>query len=161
MPKRFELAYTDSDGSDKNPVMIHRAILGSFERFIMLLIEHYAGKFPVWLAPEQVRLITVNQEDNTVQFANDILEKAKEYGLRVEVDNTNESVGKKIRSAEMWKVPYTLVIGEKEIETGQLSPRIRRDMIVQEGDVTVSIDDFLSTIANESKSRVLKTSLFA
>jgi threonyl-tRNA synthetase len=161
MPKRFELTYTDSDGTDKNPVMIHRAILGSFERFIMLLIEHYAGKFPVWLAPEQVRLITVNQEVETVEFANDILEKAKELGLRIEVDNTNESVGKKIRSAEMWKVPYTVVIGDKEIETSQLSPRIRRDMVVQEGDVSVGIDEFLKTVANESKSRVLKTSFFA
>ncbi|CAN5678073.1 threonine--tRNA ligase [soil metagenome] len=159
MPKRFELVYTSDDGSEKTPVMIHRAILGSFERFIMLLIEHFAGKFPVWLAPEQVRLITVNQEEETVLFADTIAQKARERGLRVYADNTNESVGKKIRNAELLKIPYTIVIGEKEIKSGNVVPRIRKDMEVQKSQQTYAIDDFLGTVQNEAKSRVSKTSL--
>lgn len=159
MPKRFELTYVDENGQDQTPVMIHRAILGSFERFIMLLIEHFAGKFPVWLAPEQIRLITVNQEDATVKFAEDVREQAKELGLRIFLDNANESVGKKIRNAEVMKVPYTVVLGEKEIQSGQVAPRIRKDLIVQESHTAHSIEDFLKTVANEAKSRVTKSSL--
>ena len=159
MPKRFGLVYTDQDGTDKIPVMVHRAILGSFERFIMLLIEHFAGKFPIWLAPEQVRLISVNQEETTTNFVQTLQEQAKKLGLRVTVDNTNESVGKKIRSAEMMKVPYTLVIGEKEIASGQLQPRIRKDMVVQSGEHTISSDEFFKTVAHEAKARITKTSL--
>src|SRR5436305_10272913 len=97
--------------------MIHCALLGSIERFLSVYIEHTAGKFPVWLAPEQVRLITVNQEAETMTFAEKIAEQAKSLGLRLVVDNDNESVGKKIRSAEVAKVPYSVVIGQKEIET--------------------------------------------
>lgn len=159
MPKRFGLTYTDEQGQPQPPVMIHRAILGSFERFIMLLIEHFAGKFPVWLAPEQIRIITVNQEEPTIAYAAKILEKAKELDLRVEVDNNNESVGKKIRAAEMMKVPYTVVIGEKEIESGKLSPRVRKDMEVSTEHEPRTVEEFLGTVANEAKSRVSKTSL--
>jgi threonyl-tRNA synthetase len=160
MPKRFNLTYVDSDGSEKTPVIIHRAILGSFERFIMLIIEHYAGKFPVWLAPEQVRLITVNQEDATVAFADKVLDQAKELGLRVGVDNSNESVGKKIRNAEMMKLPYSVVIGDKEIESGKVMPRIRKDMVVQEKDEPIGVAQFLKTVAHEAKSRTQRTSLY-
>ncbi len=159
MPKRFGLTYADSDGQDKTPVMIHRAILGSFERFIMLLIEHFAGKFPVWLAPEQIRLATVNQEDETVKFADELFEQAKKLGLRATVDNSNESVGKKIRDAEVMKVPYTLVIGSKEIETGKVIPRIRKDIEVQTKQEAVTVDEFLKTVAHEAKGRVTHTSL--
>lgn len=159
MPKRFELVYTDSDGQEKTPVIVHRAILGSFERFIMLLIEHFAGKFPVWLAPEQVRFITVNQEEAITEFADKLVAQAKELGLRVTVDNSNESVGKKIREAELMKVPYTLVIGEKEIESGNLMPRIRKDMEVQTEHQPISTENFLKTVANEAKGRVSKTPL--
>ena len=159
MPKRFGLTYTDSDGEEKTPVMVHRAILGSFERFMMLLIEHFAGKFPVWLAPEQIRILTVNQEDDTVKFAEKVIEKAKAKGLRVELDNSNESVGKKIRSAEVMKVPYTLVIGEKEVQSGNVMPRIRKDMEVDEKNEPIPVDDFLGTVANEAKSRVTHTSM--
>src|SRR5581483_160057 len=108
------------DGSAKHPVMIHCALLGATERFMSVYIEHTAGRFPVWAAPEQVRIISVNQEDKTVEFVNEIVIQAKELGLRVNADNSNESVGKKIRSAEVWKVPYTLVIGEKEIASGEV-----------------------------------------
>jgi threonyl-tRNA synthetase len=158
-PIRFELKYTDKDGQEKTPIAIHRVIYGSLERFIGILIEHVAGRFPIWLAPEQIRLITVNQEEKTVAFADEVVAKAAAFGLRVRVDNDNESVGKKIRSAEMWKVPYSIVIGEKEIETGMVSPRIRKDMEVSAEHLPLSVDQFLSTVANESKTRVTKSSL--
>lgn len=158
-PERFGLAFATEEGDSDTPVMIHCALLGSVERFLSVYIEHTAGRFPVWLAPEQVRLITVNQEDATVDFANKLMEQAKELGLRAEVDNSNESVGKKIRAAELMKVPYTVVIGEKEIQSGNLVPRIRKDMEVSAEHEPHSVEEFLQTVANEAKSRVSKTSL--
>jgi threonyl-tRNA synthetase len=133
--------------------------LGSLERFLSVYIEHTAGKFPVWVAPEQIRVITVNQEEETVAFANSIVQQAQALDLRIQVDNDNESVGKKIRNAEVWKVPYTLVVGEKEIETGEVTPRIRKDMVVNEQTQARTLDEFLKTVAHETKSRVSKTSL--
>jgi threonyl-tRNA synthetase len=159
MPDRFGLAYTDAHGEKQQPVMIHCALLGSVERFLSVYIEHVAGKFPVWIAPEQIRIITVNQEDDTVAFAEDIRQQALKLDLRITIDNDNESVGKKIRSAEVWKVPYTLVIGEKEIQTSEVIPRIRKDMAVGEQAAAHTIDEFLKTVAHESISRVSKTSL--
>jgi threonyl-tRNA synthetase len=158
-PDRFKLEYIGDDGAVHTPVMIHCALLGSIERFLSVYIEHTAGRFPVWVAPEQVRLITVNQEEKTVTFAEKVQSKAKELGLRVTVDNSNESVGKKIRAAEVAKVPYTIVIGEKEIDSGEVTPRIRHDMAVMEVPLTLGIDEFLKTVANEAKGRVLKSSL--
>lgn len=158
-PERFELEYVDEKGEKQRPVMIHCALLGSVERFLSVYIEHTAGKFPTWVAPEQIRIITVNQEESTVAFANTIVEQAKVLGLRITVDNDNESVGKKIRNAELWKIPYTLVIGEKEIETGEVTPRIRRDMAVNENTQSRTMEEFLKTVAHEVKSRVSKTSL--
>jgi threonyl-tRNA synthetase len=122
-------------------------------------IEHTAGKFPVWVAPEQLRILSVNQEEPTVAFAAELERKAKEAGLRVTVDNSNESVGKKIRAAEVWKVPYTVVIGEKEINGGEITPRIRGDLSVSQEAKSYTVDELLGTIANEAKSRVSKTSL--
>lgn len=159
MPERFGLEYVAEDDSRARPVMIHCALLGSIERFLAVYIEHTAGRFPVWLAPEQIRLITVNQEPATVDFAAGVLEKAGKLGLRATVDNSNESVGKKIRAAEVDKVPYTVVIGEKELGSGQVMPRIRQDMVVQQGDQPVAVEQFLKTVSNEAKSRVHKTSL--
>jgi threonyl-tRNA synthetase len=159
MPERFGLEYTAEDGSAQHPVMIHCALLGSTERFLAVYIEHTAGRFPVWVAPEQIRLISVNQEKETVAFVDSIVERAKELGLRVGIDNSNESVGKKIRSAEVWKVPYTVVLGEKEIGGGELVPRIRKDLAVSENAKSYTVDEFLKTVANEAKSRVSKTSL--
>lgn len=158
-PERFNLVYTDTDGSEKRPVMIHKALLGSLERFMAVYIEHTAGRFPVWLAPEQIRIITVNQENASIKFADDMLIKAKELGLRASVDNSNESVSKKIRDAEMMKVPYTVVVGEKEISSGQLVPRVRKDMEVQSEHKEMSVEEFLHTVANEAKTRVSKTSM--
>jgi threonyl-tRNA synthetase len=159
MPERFGLEYVTEGGGIERPVMIHCALLGSIERFLSVYIEHSYGRFPVWLAPEQVRLITVNQEKPTVAFADKLLEQAKALGLRVAIDNSNESVGKKIRAAELMKVPYTIVIGEKEIETGKLLPRVRADMEVQTPHDPQGLEQFLKTVANEAASRVSKTSL--
>ena len=106
-----------------------------------------------------VRFITVNQEDETLTYAADVEARAKKHGIRVHVDNSNESVGKKIRAAELAKVPYTVVLGEKEIRNSQLTPRIRKDMVVIEAPVTIGLDEFLGTVVNETKGRVLKTSL--
>lgn len=160
MPKRFSLAYTDHDGTEKHPIMIHRAILGSFERFIMLLIEHFAGRFPVWLAPEQLRVIQVKDSDEIDNFVDEITTIAKENNIRVQIDRSNESVGKKIRNAELMKVPYTVVIGEKEVETKRLTPRVRSDLVSdehQEGSYLV--EEFIAAIANEAKVRSQKSLL--
>lgn len=158
-PERFGLVYTDSDGSEKRPVMVHCALLGAIERFLSVYIEHTAGRFPVWLAPEQVRVITVNQEDNTTAFADKMLAQAKKLDLRLFVDNSNESVGKKIRTAELMKVPYTVVIGQKEVDSGKVVPRIRGDMEVMESHDAHEVENFLKTVANEASMRVNKTSL--
>lgn len=158
-PERFKLEYAAEDGSLQQPVMIHCALLGSVERFLSVYIEHTAGRFPVWVAPEQIRLITVNQEAPTVEFAQKIAVDARALGLRLTIDNSNESVGKKIRASEVAKVPYTLVIGEKEISSGEVVPRIRKDMAVMEVPLALPFEQFLKTVVNEAKSRVVKTSL--
>ncbi len=153
-PLRFDLKYTDRDGLEKTPIVIHRVIYGSLERFIGILIEHLAGKFPVWLAPEQVRLITVNQEPPTVEFANKMLARARDLGVRASVDNNNESVGKKIRQAEIEKVPYTIVVGEQEIASNEVLPRIRKDLVDAKDVKKIMSDDFLRQVAEESALRV-------
>jgi threonyl-tRNA synthetase len=158
-PERFGLEYATEDGTSARPVMIHCALLGSIERFLSVYIEHTAGKFPIWLAPEQIRFITVNQEVPTVEFADSLLQQAQTLGLRVTVDNSNESVGKKIRSAEVWKVPYTVVLGDKEMAGSDLMPRIRGDLVVSDDTKAYTPQEFLKTVANETKSRVSKTSL--
>jgi threonyl-tRNA synthetase len=148
VPERMGLKFVDADGTEKHPFVIHKSIMGAFERFMAFLLEKTAGNLPVWLSPEQIRLITVNQEEVTVDFAAEVTTKAKKLGLRVETDNTNESVGKKIRSAEVMKVPYTLVIGQKEIESGNVTARVRKDLNEA---AEQSIDDFLSFVAEQSK----------
>lgn len=157
-PDRFGLDYVADDGSKQQPVMIHCALLGSIERFLSVYIEHTAGRFPVWVAPEQIRVISINQEAETVKFADEFRLKAKSLGLRVTIDNTNESVGKKIRTAEVAKVPYTIVVGEKEISGGEVVPRIRKDLTDGEAGA-LGIDEFLDAVASEAKSRTPKTSI--
>jgi threonyl-tRNA synthetase len=159
LPERFGLEYTDVDGSKKRPVMVHKALLGSIERFMSVYIEHTAGRFPVWVAPEQIRLINVNQEEATIDFSKQASKQASELGLRVTIDNSNESVGKKIRAAELMKIPYSVVVGEKEIESGEVLPRIRKDMEVNDEHTSRTVEEFLKTVANEAKSRASKTSL--
>ena len=158
-PEGFDLTCTNEQGEDERIVMIHCATLGSHERFLSVYIEHTAGRFPVWCAPEQIRVLSVNQEESTLDFVHSLQRKGKSMGLRVEVDNSNESVGKKIRAAELMKVPYTLVIGEKEVGGGELTPRIRKDMKVHEADRSYTAEEFLKTVANEAKMRTQKTSL--
>lgn len=159
MPKRFGLTYIDNDGKEKTPAIIHRAILGSFERFIMLLIEHFGGKFPIWLAPEQIRIATVNQDDKITRFASSVLKQAEELGLRATVDDSNESVGKKIRSAEVLKIPYIVVVGEKEAKAKKLFPRVRGDLRAESKGAAINTEKFLKAAANEAKTRASKTSL--
>jgi threonyl-tRNA synthetase len=158
-PERLGLEYIAEDGNAQRPVMIHCALMGSVERFLAVYIEHTAGKFPVWLAPEQIRFILVNQEEATMAFANKLAAQGRDLGLRITVDGSNESVGKKIRAAEIAKVPYSIVIGEKEVASQEVIPRIRKDMAVMDIPMTVGAEQFLKTVANEAKSRVLKTSL--
>ncbi len=158
-PERFGLTYVDQDGIEKTPVMIHFALLGSIERFLAAYIEHTAGRFPVWLAPEQIRILTLNDEKSTLGYAGKLEQLAKNLGLRVSIDHSNESVGKKIRGSELMKVPYAVVIGAKEIKSGKLLPRVRKDMVVKERTTPLSTDEFLKTVANEAKGRVSKSSL--
>lgn len=158
-PIRFDIKYIDKDGQEKTPIAIHRVIYGSLERFIGILIEHLGGKFPLWLAPEQLRLLTVNQDQALVTFAQQMAAQARELGLRVYIDDSNESVGKKIRAAEMMKVPYSVVIGQKEVETNVITPRIRKDIAVSAEQVGHKPSEFLKTLAHEVKSRATKSSL--
>ena len=157
-PERFGLEYTDEKGAAQRPIMIHCAIMGSFDRFFSVYIEHTAGRFPIWLAPEQIRVLTVNQDEAIVKFASEMVEKGMDMGLRIKLDNSSQSVGRKIRDAEVWKVPYAIVVGEKEVQSGQLSPRVRKDIAVQPPS-TIGVENFLKTVSNESHSRVSKSSL--
>lgn len=120
-PKRFNLFYTNEEGKDEHPVMVHRAILGSYERFLALLIEHFAGAFPVWLAPIQVRILPI--ADRHHEYADKVFQELNNNGIRVEIDSRTESIGKKIRESELQKIPYMLIIGDKEVEEGSISIR--------------------------------------
>jgi threonyl-tRNA synthetase len=121
MPERFGLTYTDSDDTRRTPVMIHRALLGSIERFLGILIEHYAGEFPVWLAPVQAKVLPI--ADRHADYARRVERELREAGVRAEVDERSESVGRKIRDAELAKVPFMLVVGDNEQEGGGVSVR--------------------------------------
>lgn len=158
-PERFQLEYSDENGNPARPVMIHCALLGSIERFMSVYIEHTAGNFPVWCAPEQLRIIQVNDSENVVKMVQDLKEKAAIDGVRIFVDDSNNSVGKKIRAAALYKVPYTVVIGDKEAESGEVTPRIRSDWKTSDVEHSYAVDGFLKTIANEAKMRASKSSL--
>ncbi|TXG78203.1 threonine--tRNA ligase [Patescibacteria group bacterium] len=159
-PERFGLEYAAEGGAKGRPVMIHCALLGSIERFLSVYIEHTAGKFPVWLAPEQLRVIQVKDGEDIDAFTDEIQAVARDCDVRIQVDRSNESVGKKIRNAELMKVPYTVVVGEKELETRQLTPRLRGDLAVEgREDASYPFDGFIKSVANEAKSRVQKSSL--
>jgi threonyl-tRNA synthetase len=123
LPERFELVYTSSAGADERPVMIHRALLGSIERFMGILIEHCAGAFPLWLAPVQLKVLTVT--DNQMEYANTVFNQLRNEGWRVELDVRNEKLGYKIREAQLAKIPYAVVIGDKEVEAQMVAPRRR------------------------------------
>ena len=123
LPKRFELTYVGTDNAEHQPVVIHRAILGSFERFIGVLIEHYAGNFPVWLAPEQVRVLTVSEK--SLEYGAKVTAALREAGVKVTFDDSDDQIGYKIRKAAGQKLPYLAVIGEKEIADGTVAVRAR------------------------------------
>ena len=125
MPEQFELTYTGADNAEHRPVMIHRALLGSFERFIGILIEHYAGELPLWLAPVQALVLPI--ADRHLDYAREVGERLRAAGIRAEVDERTESVGRKIRDAELRKVPLMLVVGDKEQEAGQVAVRRHRE----------------------------------
>jgi threonyl-tRNA synthetase len=125
MPERFELTYTGADNAEHTPVMIHRALLGSMERFAGILVEHYGGRFPLWLAPTQALVLPVADRHN--ERAAELAERLRGAGLRVRVDDRTESVGRKIRDAELSKAPYMLVLGDKELEADSVSVRHHGD----------------------------------
>ncbi len=136
MPERFELEYVGEDGEKHRPIMIHRALLGSIERFIGVITEHFAGAFPTWLSPVQVKMLPVT--DRAAEYAKEIAQKLDAQGFRVEVDGRNEKIGKKIREAQLEKVPYMLVVGDRDMEAGTVSVRHRA-----EGDLgAMSLDEF-------------------
>jgi threonyl-tRNA synthetase len=147
MPERFELSYTGADNADHRPVMIHRALLGSFERFIGILIEHYAGEFPVWLAPVQAVVLPIS--DRHAAAAAAVRDQLAASGVRAELDDRSESIGRRIREAELRKVPYMLVMGDREVQEGAVSVRRHR-----EGDIgTVGVAEFAERIGQETTAR--------
>jgi len=148
-PSRFKLSYVNEEGKDEMPVVIHRAIAGSLERFLGVAIEHFAGAFPVWLSPNQVSIVPVKAELHN-EFANKVYTALKEKGVRVELDDRNESLGKRIRAAKEMKTPYVIVIGDKEKDSGNLTVETRAEKI--EG---ISIADFVAKVEMEIKDRTL------
>jgi threonyl-tRNA synthetase len=146
LPERFELEYTGADNQKHRPVMIHRAPFGSMERFVAILIEHCAGQFPLWLTPEQVKILPVSEKFN--DYAQSVAKSLISYDIRALVDDRNEKVGKKIRDAEMEKVPYMLVVGEEEQGAGTVSARKKG-----EGDIgSLTIADFANKVNEEVKA---------
>jgi len=146
-PKRFNLVFTNENGEEENPVMVHRAVLGSYERFLVLLIEHFAGAFPVWLAPEQVWVMSISEKH--ADYANEVAKKLRNAGVRLTVKNENETIGKKIREGEMQKIPYLLIVGDKEIDAGSVAVRQRG-----QGDLgPMKIEKFQEKILEEIKEK--------
>ena len=149
LPQRFEIDYVGEDGQKHRPIMVHRVVFGSIERFIGILIEHFAGKFPVWLSPVQVKILPIT--DRQADYAKDVYAKLKEAGIRVVLDDRSEKIGYKIREAQMEKVPYMLVVGEKEAEAGLVAVR-RRD----KGDTgAISVDEFVETVKADIADKIV------
>jgi threonyl-tRNA synthetase len=149
LPLRFELKYTDENGEEVQPIMIHRALYGSIERFFAILIEHYKGRFPLWLSPKQVTLLAV--ADRHVSFCKEVAKELKDAGFRVSIDSSNESISKKIRNAQMHQINKMVIIGDKEVETSTLSVR---DRDTNETEEHVHLQNFISalTILRKNKS---------
>ncbi len=147
MPERFELTYIDSNGEEKRPVMIHRAIYGSLERFLGVLVEHYKGKFPLWLSPEQVTVLTMNED--SIDYAKKVVERLKNEGFRVTHNYDAETIESKIRDAQLQHVNYTIVVGDKEIESKTIAVRNRKGKVKYK----VKLDDFVNKMKKEIKER--------
>ncbi len=150
LPERFELEYTGEDGQKHRPVMIHRVVLGSIERFIGVITEHFAGAFPVWLAPVQVKVLPVT--DRAEEYAKEVAAKLDAQGFRCEVDERNEKIGKKIREATLEKVPFMLVVGDRDMENGTVSPRRRSG----EDLGAMALDAFAALLGDEVSSKAIK-----
>ena len=147
MPLNFDLEYVDADGTKKRPIMLHRVCFGSIERFIGILIEHFAGKFPTWLAPVQVKALPVSEKSR--DYAHEVCAKLEEAGIRVVCDDRDEKIGYKIREARsIDRVPYMLILGEKEVEAGNISVRDRSNETVQ-----MSVDEFVAKVLEEIRTR--------
>lgn len=153
LPEKFDLEYNDDDGEAKRPIMIHRAIYGSIERFFAILIEHFAGKFPLWLSPMPIRIIPV--ADRHLSFAHEIKEKIIRQGLRCEIDESHESVGKKIREAQISQVNHMLTVGDKELENKTVSIRTRDNIVHGE----MKIESFIEVALKENNTRSLTSGL--
>ena len=149
LPQRFEAEYTGEDGQKHRPIMIHRVVFGSIERFIGILIEHYAGKFPVWLSPVQVKILPVS--DKSMDYAKQVEAELKAAGVRVETDTRNEKIGYKIREAQLEKLPYMLIIGDKEKEEGTVSVRMR-----EKGDIgAMPLSEFAARVKKENDEKTV------
>ena len=147
LPSRFDLSYIASDGTKQMPIMLHRAILGSFDRFIGIITEHFAGAFPTWLAPVQAKVISVSEK--SAEYANKIAADLEEKGIRVELDNSDERIGYKIRSAQMEKVPYMFILGENESSSGKVSIRKRSGEEIKD----LSFEDAVAMIKEDVESK--------
>jgi threonyl-tRNA synthetase len=148
LPERFELKFINELGQEERPVVIHRAISGSLERFMGVMIEHFAGAFPLWLSPVQVIVLPISEHQK--EYADGIYNKLKESDVRVELDDSNESLGKRIRNAKMQKVPYMVVIGDKEKEAGTITVEGRNEKL--EG---IILEKFLEKLEKEIKEKTL------
>ena len=150
LPERFQLEYMGSDNQKHRPVMIHRAPFGSMERFVAVLIEHTAGKFPLWLTPDQVAILPISEKFN--DYAEKVRMELKKSDIRAIVDDRNEKIGRKIRDNEMKRIPYMLIVGEKEAENGEVSVRKQG-----EGDQgSLKIEDFAKNISEEVHNMINK-----
>ena len=147
LPQRFELEYIGSDGGKHRPIVIHRVIFGSIERFIGILIEHFAGKFPVWLSPIQVKVLPIS--DSFMEYGHEVIDKLRKYGIRCEIDNRSEKIGYKIREARNERVPYMIIVGEKEKNHGNISLRSRN--MGEEG--STSLEEFITRVLKEDQEK--------
>lgn len=147
LPKRFNLEYVDQDNEKKEPVMIHRVIYGSIDRFIGIITENFAGAFPLWLSPVQIKILNIN--DAVLPYANSVKDVLESHGFRVELDDRNEKIGKKIREAQLNKIPYMLILGEKEVENKNICVRSRK-----QGDLgSIGLEEFIKNIEQERDSK--------
>lgn len=149
LPERFELEYTSEDGTRKRPVMLHRAIFGSIERFFGIIIEHFAGKFPLWISPRQIRIFNVS--DRHIDYAKQVESTLKQNGFYVELDDSNESIGKKVRNAQLDQVNYMLTIGDNEVENQTIALRTRDNVVHGE----IALNDFIEKISREREEKAL------
>ena len=153
-PERFDLSYTGEDNSAHRPVVIHRAVSGSFERFIAILIEHFAGAFPIWLAPEQVRVLPI--ADDLAPQAAEVVKKMRAAGIRAKLDDRGETLNYRIREAEVMKVPYMAVLGRREAEAGTVAVRAR-GAGKNKQDI-LSVDAFIAQLQDQIRTRALEPS---